>query len=140
MSVLEELRAHYQALLSDGDNDQRQLAAVCLTELSAGQATTKHDRDYDGQRAHWGHVLVDVIIASGNQPLERGSGELKSGHEPLHASSSGTCVSISRDRGVWWCSSCQRGGTAVEWIRSTRNLSYTSATAWLRLRFGPPQP
>ena len=118
--------------------DRHILAAVCLQELGEPYASrVVVERNNDDDPVPWAHVLVDLITAAGNTIVDRGR-ELKTGHEPLHSSSSGTCLSINPTRGVWFCSSCQRGGGSIGWVIDVHNLSYQSACAWLTLHYGTP--
>jgi hypothetical protein len=137
LTLEQRLRARYEAMLADPDPRRRALARTSLDKLTAMHSAAHLPRPEPDQPAPWAHVLCDLVTQSGNQLIDRGGGaEVKSGHEPLHSSASGTCVSINREKGLWWCSACQRGGTAISWVQDTRNLAYTSACSWLNLRYG----
>ena len=57
-------------------------------------------------------VLSQLFADAGNTLRATATG-FRSGHEPVHSSSSGACVSIDPAQGVWYCHSCQQGGDAA---------------------------
>jgi hypothetical protein len=91
-------------------------------------------------RGRWSHVpLAELFREQGNVLQRERGGEFKTGHEPAHGSKSGTCVSIDAARGVWWCSSCRRGGSAVTYVMDTEGANHREAVEILRKRFGDPK-
>ena len=93
----------------------------------------------DGQtRSRWQGVdMADVFAHFGN-PVRAVGDRLKSGHEPVHGSRSGTCVVAWRETGRWWCSSCGRSGDAAGFVMQALGLKYPAAAEWLTERYGPP--
>ena len=73
------------------------------------------------------------IIGATVSLVHRGS-EVWVGPCPWHSSKSGTCLVVWADEGRWWCSSCKRGGDAIQWVRLLEGLSYREA----RERLGLP--
>lgn len=125
--------ARYRALAASPDRTQRQLGRAQLARLeratppSAGVTTV----------SRWAHVpLVSLFAEAGNEVVARAGGRSETGHEPLHRSSSGRCVVIDPDRGVWWCRSCRKGGDAATLVMQGHGWSYRRACAWLTETFG----
>lgn len=115
---------------------QRRQQAVI--DQAAAYDRTAGPRDGKAAPNPWTHVSLPRLFEEhGNvlQPERRG--EIQTSHQPMHSSHSGTCVSIAPKRGVWWCSSCQRGGSAVTFVMDIRGCSYRDAVGWLTARYGP---
>jgi DNA primase len=88
--------------------------------------------------ARWGYTLVDLFEQAGNSVHVRSNGDADCGHEPFHASRSGSCVWIRPEDGFWWCRSCRRSGDTIDFVRDLNGWGYHRACVWLRERFGPP--
>lgn len=87
----------------------------------------------------WGHVpLVELFEQAGNRVHGRSGGRAECGHEPVHGSKGGRCVTIDPTRGLWYCRSCRTGGDAVRLVCQAHGLSYGAAVRWLADRYGPP--
>ena len=87
----------------------------------------------------WGHVpLIDLFEQAGNRVHVRSGGRAESGHEPMHGSKSGRCVTIDPDRGLWYCRSCRTGGDAVRLVMQIRGGVYSASVKWLIETYGPP--
>jgi hypothetical protein len=82
-----------------------------------------------------GDLLVQFFTAAGNTPHATPTG-FRTGHEPAHPSSSGTCVAIDTDKDVWYCHSCQQGGGVVDAVMSLQGLSRTDAEAYVQAQSG----
>jgi DNA polymerase-1 len=82
-----------------------------------------------------GDLLVQFFTAAGNTPHATPTG-FRTGHEPVHPSSSGTCVAIDTDKDVWYCHSCQQGGGVVDAVMSLQGLSRTDAEAYVQAQSG----
>lgn len=92
----------------------------------------------DGGRP-WGHVpILDLFEQAGNRVHVRPGGRAECGHEPIHGSTSGRCVTIDPDRGIWYCRSCRTGGDVVRLAMQTQGVSGAAAVKWLVARYGPP--
>ena len=76
-------------------------------------------------------ILVQLFTAAGNA-LKVGGAGFQCGHEPVHTSSSDTCVRIDADKGQWYCFSCQKGGGTVEALMSLRGITRHEAQAALK--------
>jgi hypothetical protein len=87
----------------------------------------------------WSHCqLLDVLRAWGNDPRQRADGRWSSGHEPVHSSSSGTCLSVDTEQNVWFCSSCETGGGPLALVTDILSDGKPAARAWLSEKFGAP--
>jgi DNA polymerase I-like protein with 3'-5' exonuclease and polymerase domains len=80
-------------------------------------------------------VLSQLFADAGNILRATATG-FRSGHEPVHSSSSGECVHIDPAKGKWHCFSCQRGGGPVEALMSLQGVSRTEAEDDLRAHSG----
>lgn len=90
-------------------------------------------------RSRWGHVpIADLFAAAGNRLHVRGSGRIETGHEPIHGSKGGHCVTIDPTTGLWYCRSCRTGGDAARYVRQLRGCTYAEAARWLTERYGIP--
>lgn len=100
----------------------------------AGEAVTDEQR-----RVHaWSHCpVLDILKAWGNDPRQRSDGRWASGHEPVHSSSSGTCLSVEETANIWFCSSCEQGGGPLALVVSILD-SRTEARRWLTQHFSAP--
>src|SRR5262245_49048362 len=80
-------------------------------------------------------ALALIFEEAGNTLHANGTG-FRSGHEPVHQSTSGRCVKIDVGKGLWYCFSCQRGGDIIAAVISLKGISYSAAIAFLKQRFG----
>jgi hypothetical protein len=132
---MEPLTARYQALLSDPDPIMRATAHRQLAALRGRRRAAP-----PVERSAWLHVpLGELFAAAGNQLRERPNGTIITSHEPAHGSKSGACLVIWPEEGRWWCSSCRRGGDAVQAVKSLEGASYPAAVARLIDRYGRPE-
>ena len=129
------LIARYQTLVRSPDPATRRLAAAQLRRLR--QPPVARLRSAEGRASRWGHVPVaDLFAAQGNNLHPRKSGRIDAGHEPVHASKSGRCVSIDPVRGLWYCRSCRRGGDAATYLMQIHGWTYHQTADELRQRYG----
>lgn len=86
-----------------------------------------------------GPVLLAQLFAEAGNALHPTPRDIRSGHEPVHRSESGTCVSIDPALPAqWYCHSWNKGGRDVEALMSLRGLSREQAEAELHARNGHP--
>lgn len=76
--------------------------------------------------------LLPRLFAEAGNALKPTAHGFTTGHEPAHASSSGTCVRIDANKNVWFCHNCQQGGDVIAAVMSLRCLSREDASAYLR--------
>src|SRR5262249_36991185 len=76
-------------------------------------------------------LLSQLFTAAGNTLHATPTG-FRCGHEPVHTSSSGTCVSIDPSKSIWYCHSCQQGGDVVTAVMSLQGLSRVEAEALIQ--------
>jgi hypothetical protein len=81
-------------------------------------------------------ILPQLFAAAGNTLRATATG-FRCGHEPVHSSSSGECVSIDPAKAVWYCHSCQQGGDVVAAVMSVQGLSRVEAEAFVQAQSGP---
>jgi len=87
----------YRPLVRSRDPQTRRAAQRQLDRLQRYQDATA-----PSSGGRWLHVpLLDLFIGAGNRLYPRASGQIDSGHEPIHGSRSGRCVVISQDKGLW---------------------------------------
>lgn len=84
-------------------------------------------------------LLPRLFADAGNRLSPTASG-FKTGHEPVHASASGTCVSLDAEKAVWFCHSCNQGGGLVEAAMSLKGFSREEARTYLRDTAGEEVP
>jgi hypothetical protein len=85
-----------------------------------------HYRDAVADVAHHGQVVRDEqvreieFLLQVHQQVDdlRLDGRWSSGHEPVHGSSSGTCLSTDSEANLWYCSSCEQGGGPLALVAS----------------------
>jgi hypothetical protein len=86
----------------------------------------------------WSHCpLLDILRDWNNDPHQRADGRWSSGHEPVHSSSSGTCLSVDTEQNLWFCSSCEQGGGPLALVTGIFD-NRVAARVWLTRRFGKP--
>jgi hypothetical protein len=130
------LQFHYRAQLHNADPLTREVGRRQLAALAKAQAQ-KTDR-IAPRIARWVHVpIADLLRKTGNTVLPAGA-RLQSGHQPVHSSRSGRCLSADPDIGWWWCTGCGTGGDAITLVMSLRGCSYPAAVAWVIERYGRP--
>src|SRR5262245_3032837 len=81
--------------------------------------------------------LLSQLFADAGNTLRPTATGFRSGHEPVHSSSSGECVSIDPAKAVWYCHSCQQGGDVVAAVMSLQGLSRVEAEALVQAQSGP---
>lgn len=136
-------RRRAEALATSADPTEREIAARLLSSPPAhhpGQPVRAGRQDLEPapRPSRWQHVdLADLLAGFGNR-VQVSGGRMKSGHEPLHHSRSGTCLTAWVSEGRWWCSSCHRSGDAARFVMQALDVRYGEAAAWLTERYGPP--
>lgn len=75
-------------------------------------------------------LLPRLFADAGNRLTPTPQG-FKTAHEPVHASASGTCVSLAAEKAVWVCHSCHQGGGLVEAAMSLKGFSREEARTYL---------
>jgi DNA polymerase-1 len=78
-----------------------------------------------------GTPLAQLFAAAGNQLHPTATG-FKTGHEPVHRSESGQCVTIDAEKACWYCHSCQQGGDLIKAVMSLKGVSHQDAEASLQ--------
>jgi hypothetical protein len=130
--ALREVVARWRALAKDDDPIVRAAARELLADLSQGARS--RPRDSQRRPTYWRQVIGEVIAA---EPCySRTDDGYKTGHGHVHGSKSGTCVSVNTSLGLWYCSSCRRGGDTVAWVMDTDECNYGQAWNILVDRFG----
>jgi hypothetical protein len=105
--------ARYRTLAISPDRAQRQLGRAQLARLERARGQTANAT----LSLRWAHAPLTTLFAeAGNVAVARAGGRSETGHEPLHRYSSGHCVVIDAQRGVWWCRSCRKGGDAATFV------------------------
>ena len=131
-AALHDTLLRWDALAHDEDPIVRAAARELVADL---KQVSQPRRDWNERPpASWQSVIGQVIDAEPRYSETEGS--YKTGHGYAHGSKSGTCVSVNTARGIWYCSSCHRGGTAATWVMDTEQCSYGQAWQALVDRFG----
>jgi CHC2 zinc finger len=78
-----------------------------------------------------GTPLAQLFAAAGNQLHPTVTG-FKTGHEPVHRSENGQCVTIDAEKACWYCHSCQQGGDLIKAVMSLKGVSHQDAQASLQ--------
>ena len=91
-------------------------------------------------RHRWPDVsLVDLITEEWVPLRQKEAGKYVGPHPHKHGSKSGNCLVVWAMEGRWWCSSCDAGGDAVDWLVDCgRADNKGQAVQILIERFGPP--
>ena len=86
--------------------------------------------------------LCAKIFARRGNTLSVTSEGYETGHEPVHRSSSGTCVKINDAKDVWHCTNpdCSAGGGSISALMSLEGLSYEEAEAQVQAMGGIVKP
>jgi len=123
---------HYRAVAHTGNSCEQQVAMRQLARLALrGSSRTTQTA------GRWGHVpITDLFVEAGNRLYPRTSGQVETGHEPVHTSKSGRCVLIDPAAGRWWCRSCRTGGDASGLLMSLHGRNYQQATVYLIEHYG----
>ena len=131
-------RRRIEALAASSDPIDREVARRLAGQLPRASLHPQGVSDDARSRSRWAHVdLADLFAHVGNAVQAVGE-RLKSGHEPVHGSRSGTCVVAWPATGRWWCSSCGTSGDAASVVMAALGLKYPASAAWLTARYGPP--
>ena len=73
--------------------------------------------------------LCAHLFAQHGNALEITTAGFKTGHEPVHTSKSGGCVTIDATKDAWYCRPCSMGGGLVQALMSLEGLSLVEAQA-----------
>jgi hypothetical protein len=119
-------------LAHDKDPVVRAAAREIVSDLQ--QVTRPRPLPETRKPAYW-YQVIDLVILQEPRHSKTGSG-YKTGHGYAHTSKSGTCLSVDTRLGLWYCSSCRRGGDAVHWVMDIEECSYGQAWQILVDRFG----
>ena len=103
----------------------------------------------NSKRARQDAALIRQLFEGAGNTMHESAHGWRCGHEPVHNSSSGTCVSISQELGVWTCHSCknphdpdrQLGGGPIEaWLSLKGSSDRKAAVVALRDGYGYEPP
>jgi hypothetical protein len=78
-----------------------------------------------------GTLLAQLFAAAGNQLYPSATG-FKTGHEPVHRSESGQCVTIDAAKERWYCHSCHQGGDLIKAVMSLKGVPREDAETYFR--------
>lgn len=86
--------------------------------------------------------LCAKIFAKHGNTLRVTNEGYETGHEPVHRSSSGTCVKINDVKDLWHCTNpdCSAGGGSISALMSLEGLSYDEAEAQVQAMGGVVKP
>jgi hypothetical protein len=86
--------------------------------------------------------LCAKIFARHGNTLRVTNEGYETGHEPVHRSSSGTCVKIHAGKDVWHCTNpdCGAGGGSITALMSLEGLAYEEAEAQVQAMGGVVKP
>ena len=73
--------------------------------------------------------LCAHLFAQHGNTLEVTTAGFEAGHEPVHTSKSGRCVTIDATKDCWYCRSCLVGGGLVQALMSLEGMSQAEAEA-----------
>ncbi len=83
--------------------------------------------------------LVDLITEEGVPLRQKEAGKYVGPHPHKHGSKSGNCLVVWAMEGRWWCSACQGGGDAVDWLVDCGEAENKGQAIQILVeRFGPP--
>lgn len=103
-----------------------------------GQATRGKTTPAEHRPSRWRHVPLGELFAAHGNTLDDHGETIKTGHEPVHGSKSGTCVVLWPADGRWWCSSCRQSGDAATFVMAVEGIDYRRAETKLIEQFGRP--
>ena len=113
---------------------ERRLAEV-VAELRRRGSSNNHETAPVGSR--WPHVpMVEVMRELGARLSETDPGKWIGGHFNKHDSRSGASLVVWSNEGVWYCSSCKRGGDIAVFVADHFAWDYRQAARWLIERYG----
>jgi hypothetical protein len=124
----------------DASNQEQQIADD-VQRRQAARRNRQVARPAKGStsRSRWWYVPLPALFEDADNPLyPRSDGSVETGHQPCHGSKSGRCVVIDPAKGIWWCRSCQQGGTAVTLLQQVRGWTRRQAICHLIQHYGPP--
>ena len=117
------------------------IEAAAAKELLRKFLGTRHPNGGRERAATWDNApfwtsVIDLVILGHRNPSN-----FKTGHDHMHASKSGTCVTVTTSKGVWYCSSpsCRYGGTAIQWVMEREQVGYGEAWDILVVSYGAPR-
>ena len=138
--LLEGLRTRYEEMRTSTDVVEREIGRRQLQHLDTlhrgpGRAGAGAVRP----ASRWAHADLALLLVEAGNRVERRGTRIRSGHEPLHDSKSGSCVRVDAVAGRWSCASCRRGGDAATLLMDIYGITYPAAVARLVDRFGHPE-
>ncbi len=134
------VRHRIDALLASRDRLDREVGRRLAGRLPTLGPIPPSASAASGRRpSRWQHVPLGEVLESAGNRVQVVGQRLKSSHEPVHGSSSGTCLVAWPETGRWWCSSCGRAGDAATLVMQARGVTYPEAAAFLMQRYGPPK-
>ena len=137
---VDKIVASWRVLANSADPLERATGKHLLQEWQRTRAVDEpREQDEDRPPARWAHALAELIAR--DEPQEQrwsDQSHFKTGHSLMHGSKSGTCLSVNTERGVWYCSSCRRGGDAIGWLVVHFGQSRDQAWWSLRRAYGDP--
>jgi DNA primase len=68
------------------------------------------------------------------------SGSTLRGACPLHGGDNPTELSVTPERGLWYCHACGQGGDVYRWVMLYQGVDYVAAVRWLCALAGMPIP
>jgi len=136
--IPDSARRRIDALAASPDPLDREVARRLARQLARTGLQPHGSADDARPRSRWAHVSLADLFAHFGNPVQAAGERLKSGHEPVHGSRSGTCVVAWPGTGRWWCSSCGRSGDAAGYVMQALGSGYPTAAEWLIERYGPP--
>ena len=85
---------------------------------------------------------VDIVeLIRQSEPNLRPVGkQWTSGHESVHESEKGQCLSVDPEQGLWNCFHCQKGGTVIDWLMELEGLDPVTACIKLSQKNNLPLP
>jgi hypothetical protein len=123
----------------DFSSEERLATEVVRRQAARRAKRTKPAAVPPTRPSRWAHVpLAQLFADAGNALHERSGGVVECGHQPLHGSRGGRCVTINATTGLWWCRSCRRGGDAVTLVMDLAGCTAPEAASQLAQRYGKP--
>ena len=135
--ALREVLDHWRQLARSDDPVEASVGRHMLEQWrTARRADETRDQDEERPPARWARCLADLIDSDEQRWTD--TEHFKTGHSLAHSSRSGTCLSVNLTRGLWYCSSCRRGGDAIGWLVQHQGITRGQAWMALRRRYGDP--
>src|SRR4051812_14284636 len=121
------VRHRIEALAASTDPVDRAVARRLAGQLPRPPRPTSRSAGDAGLRSRWAHVDLTALFSHFGNPVQAAGERLKTGHEPVHGSRSGTCVVAWPETGRWWCSSCGSSGDAAGFVMRALGTKYPAA-------------